>query len=78
MSYNFYKTNGFDAYRTWFNRMFSLSLDGKFVGLLRLGKSLDLFVHKLAKLLSRPATMRPLDEVITFRVSGHTVKLYNC
>lgn len=77
MSYNDYLFHGFDAYRRWFNQMFSLSLDGKFVGLGRLGSSLFLFVHKLAKLLNRPATMRPLDEVITFRVGGHTVKFYN-
>lgn len=78
MSYNEFKLKGFAAFRRWFNRFFSLSLDGKFVGLLRLGKSLDVFVNKLDRMLNkRSAHSCPLGDVISFRLSGHTIKLYN-
>ena len=31
MKYNEFKQLGFDAYRKWFNQLFSLSLNGKLV-----------------------------------------------
>lgn len=57
--------------------MFKLSLDGKFVGL---GRLVDLacfeaFAYKLFKRLD--GRYRKLfGDVITMRVSGHTVKIY--
>lgn len=67
--------NNFDAFRLWFNRMFSLSLNGKFAGLLRL-KDWKHFAYKLYKLLNG-YYRKPLADVITFRVNGDVVKLYN-
>lgn len=74
----------FNSYRRWFNQLFSLSFDGKFKGLSTLlntygQRFLEHFVYKLHKILSRPAGYRSrLDcDVITFRLSGHIIKLYN-
>lgn len=72
----------FDSYRRCFNQMFSLSFDGKFKGLSTLRnmsqKLFDLFVHKLSKILRADADprKRPASDIIVFRLSGHTVKLY--
>lgn len=77
MKYNDYLSKGFDAYRKWFNQLFSLSLNGKFAGLLRLGKYLDQFINKLGKILNRSSHALPLGDIITFKVHGMTIKLYN-
>lgn len=77
MSYNDFLTQGFAAYRKWFNRMFKLSFKGKFCGLLRLGDRLGSFVNRLARLLQRSRRSRPLGDVITFKLRGDVVKLYN-
>lgn len=78
MKYNDYLSVGFDSYRKWFNQMFSLSFDGKFCGLLRLGDMLDSFINKLGKILN-PVSCRtaPLGDVIVLRLRGHVVKLYS-
>ena len=67
--------NDFDLFRRWFNKMFSLSLNGKFVGLGRL-KSWSHFAYKLYKLLNG-YYRKPLSDIICFRVNGQTIKLYN-
>lgn len=67
-----------ENYKTWFNRNFSLSLNGKFVGLDRVA-NLSLFEHKLNKVLhsqSRYGSRRKYEDIITMRVSGQTCKLY--
>ena len=66
------------AFRKWFNKMFSLSLDGKFKGLCTLAMVLDFdrFAYRLYKLLNG-YYRKPVSEVITMRLSGHTIKLYN-
>ena len=66
--------NNFDAFRTWFNKMFSLSLNGKFCGLLRL-KNWKHFAYKFYKYLS--GRYRHVCEIITFTSCGQHVKLYN-
>lgn len=77
MSYNF------DSYRKWFNQLFKLSFDGKFKGLSFIRnlshKMMDLFVHKLSKLLRHNDNkmQKSLGDVVTFRLSGHIVKLYS-
>ena len=74
--------NNFDSYRKHFNQMFSLSFDGKFKGLSTLRKMsqkfFDLFVHKLTKILRADSDKRkrPASDIIVFRLSGYTVKLY--
>ena len=67
--------NNFDKFRTWFNRMFSLSLNGKFVGLLRL-KNWKRFAYRLFKELNG-YYRRPSSDIITMCISGQTIKLYN-
>lgn len=68
----------FVAFRRWFNRMFSLSLNGKFKGLSTLAKviNFDLFAYRLYKLLSG-RYRKPVSDVIVMHVSGNTIKLYN-
>lgn len=65
----------YDAFRRWFNSMFSLSLNGKFKGLGRL-KDWKRFAYRLYKELNG-YYRRPSADVITFKVSGQTIKLYN-
>ena len=65
----------FNAFRKWFNRMFSLSLNGKFKGLLCL-KNWKLFAYRLFKELNG-RYRRPSSDVIVMRVSGQLIKLYN-
>lgn len=65
----------FNEFRKWFNARFSLSLDGKFVGLLRL-KNWRLFAYRLYKEFNG-RYMRPSSDIICMRVSGQTIKLYN-
>lgn len=78
MNYTAYKLKGFDVYRRWFNRNFSLSFNGKFVGLLRLGDKLELFIHRLGKYLNRPLNpWTKTPDIITIKLSGDVVKLYN-
>lgn len=67
--------NDFNAFRLWFNRMFSLSLNGKFVGLLRL-KDWKHFAYRLFKELNG-YYRRPSHDVISMRISGQAIKLYN-
>lgn len=68
----------FDAFRKWFNQMFSLSLDGKFKGLCSLALVMDFnrFAYRLYKILNG-YYRKPASEVIVIRLSGHVVKLYN-
>lgn len=68
----------FNAYRKWFNKMFSLSLDGKFKGLSTLAKVLDVerFAYRLYKILNG-YYRKNVDEIICIRLSGHVIKLYN-
>lgn len=67
--------NDFESFRSWFNRNFSLSLNGKFAGLLRL-KNWQLFAYRLYKELNGYYS-RPSSDVICMRVSGQIIKLYN-
>ena len=67
--------NDFNAFRLWFNRMFSLSLNGKFKGLCSL-KDWKRFAYRLYKELNG-YFLRPSSDVICMRVSGQTIKLYN-
>lgn len=69
----------FDTYRRWFNKFFSLSYNGKFVGLLRLVERgiFDLFVYKLTKLLRDDKHRRPLGDIICMRIRGVNIKLYS-
>lgn len=67
--------NDFIAFRKWFNKMFSLSLNGKFSGLLRL-KDWKRFAYRLYKELNG-YYRRPSSDVIVMRVSGQLIKLYN-
>lgn len=68
----------FDSFRKWFNRMFSLSLDGKFKGLSTLSLCIDWkrFAYRLYKLMNG-YYRKPADDIICIRLSGHVVKLYN-
>lgn len=78
MSYEIYNSamsGDFAAFRRWFNRFFSLSLNGKFVGLLRL-KDWKRFAYRLYKELSG-RYRRPSSDVIVMHVSGQIIKLYN-
>lgn len=77
MTYNEYLQNGFESYRKWFNKFFKLSFKGKFCGLLRLGSLLPTFINRLGRMLHRSRVARPLGEVITFKLHGNVVKLYN-
>ena len=67
--------NDFDNFRAWFNRMFSLSLNGKFAGLKRL-KNWRNFAYRLYKELNG-YYRRPSADVIRMVVNGQTIKLYN-
>lgn len=67
--------NDFVAFRRWFNQRFSLSLDGKFAGLLRL-KDWKRFAYRLVKIMNG-YYRKPFGDIITMRVSGQTIKLYN-
>lgn len=77
MKYNEFLLD-FSAYRRKFNRMFKLSLNHRFCGLLRLGAKLHQFVRKLERiLLNRKRTSKPLGDVITFKVGDYRIDLYN-
>ena len=76
MTYKDFLKQGFDAFRKWFNKNFSLSYCGKFCGLRRLGDKLNLFVHKLEKVLSRSKCQAPLGDVISMSINGCKIKLY--
>ena len=67
--------NNYEAFRLWFNRMFSLSLNGKFKGIGNL-KDWKRFAYRLYKELNG-YYLRPSSDVIVMRVSGQTIKLYN-
>lgn len=67
--------NNFTAFRRWFNQRFSLSLNGKFAGLMRL-KNWQLFAYRLYKELNG-RYRRPSLDVIVMRIAGQTIKLYN-
>ena len=67
--------NDFIAFRKCFNKMFSLSLNGKFSVLLRL-KDWKRFAYRLYKELNG-YYCRPSSDVIVMRVSGQLIKLYN-
>ena len=70
--------NDFIAFRKWFNRMFSLSFDGKFKGLCTLSMFVDFyrFAYRLYKILNG-YYLKPVSDVICIRLSGHVIKLYN-
>lgn len=71
--------NDFDDFRYWFNKMFSLCLNGRFVGLLRLaeyGISWQRFAYKLYKLFNG-YYRKPVSDVICIRMRGVVLKLYN-
>lgn len=65
----------YDAFRLWFNRMFSLSLNGKFCGIGRL-HDWKRFAYRLYKLLNG-YYRKPVSDVIVIRMSGQIIKLYN-
>ena len=67
--------NDFFAFRKWFNSMFSLSLNGKFCGLLRL-RDWKRFAYRLYKLLNG-YFRKPTPDIICMRLSGQVIKLYN-
>lgn len=73
MDYNL--ISDFYAFRRWFNKMFSLSLNGKFAGLGRL-KDWKRFAYRLYKILSGRYYKRYSD-ILVIRMSGDTIKLYN-
>lgn len=67
-----------DSFKTQFNRDFSLSYGGKFIGLDTLPNR-ALFEHKFKKIVTlrlHDRKRKPLGDVIVFRCSGKTVKLY--
>ena len=69
----------FDDFRRWFNQRFSLSMNGKFFGLLRLserGIDWKRFQYKLYKLLNG-YYRKPTDDIISIRMHGVSLKLYN-
>lgn len=71
------KYNNFEDYRRWFNRHFSLSLDGKFKGLSTMSKVLNVerFAYRLFKLLNG-YYRKPIGDIIVMNLSGHNIKLY--
>lgn len=73
MQYNL--INDFYEFRKWFNARFSLSLNGKFQGLLRL-KDWQRFAYRLYKLLNG-RYFKPTSDIICIKVSGQLIKLYN-
>lgn len=72
-------TQDFLEFRMWFNKRFSLSLNGKFKGLLSLGSHLDLFIHRFKKMFNSTARYSRfmLNDVVVMRFSGLVIKLYN-
>lgn len=71
--------NSFDEFRTWFNKMFSLSLNGKFVGLGRLSEyriDWNRFQYKLYKILNG-YYRKIFSDVIFMSFHGVSIKLYN-
>lgn len=72
-----YKFDSFDELRKWFNKNFSLSLNGKFKGLATAAKviNLDLLLYKLYKVLNG-YYRKQFGDVLTFRLNGSIVKLY--
>lgn len=73
----------FNEFRKWFNQMFSLSFDGKFKGLSTLrnlfgSRFIEHLQYKLSKALNHSSRGYLMHtEVISMRLSGHTIKLYN-
>lgn len=71
--------NTFDEFRVWFNKTFSLSVNGKFYGLLRLadfGIDWKRFAYRLFKLLNG-YYRKPAADIICMSFHGVSVKLYN-
>ena len=64
----------YDAFRLWFNRMFSLSVNGKLCALGRL-HDWKRFAYRLYKLLNG-YYRRPISNVIVLRISGQSIKLF--
>lgn len=67
--------SNFDAFRRWFNARFSLSINGKFSGLLRLN-DWQHFAYRLYKILNHYYRKQFIG-IITFRTHGQLVKLYD-
>lgn len=70
--------NDFDAFRVWFNQNFSLSINGKFKGLLRLSEfKIDWkrFAYRLYKLLGG-FYRKPLTSLINMSFHHVSLKLY--
>ena len=69
----------FNEFREFFNRWFSLSINGKFFGLLRLaeyGIDWQRFAYRLYKILN--GYFRKLyRDVISMKFHGVTIKLYS-
>ena len=65
----------FDLFRKWFNKTFSLSLNGKFVGLSRLS-NWQLFAYRLYKILNG-YYRKPFSDVISINLRNESIKLYN-
>lgn len=72
------KYKDFDSYRTWFNRNFALSFDGKFKGLSFLASilNIELFAYKLYKRLHPGKYTKALGDVISISINHHKIKLY--
>lgn len=69
----------YEQFRTWFNKMFSLSLNGKFVGLGRLFEyriDWKRFQYKLYKILNG-YYRKVFSDVISMSFHGVCIKLYN-
>lgn len=65
-----------DSFKYHFNRDFSLSFNGKFIGLDSLPNR-ALFEHKFRKIVeSRDLHKKPLGSVICFKLSGKVCKLF--
>lgn len=65
-----------DLFKYNFNRDFSLSFNGKFIGLDSLPNR-SLFEHKFRKIVERRSRRtKPLGDVICFKLSGKVCKLY--
>ena len=65
----------FDLFRKWFNKTFSLSLNGKFVGLSRL-HNWQLFAYRLYKILNG-YYRKSFSDVISIKLHNDSIKLYN-
>lgn len=81
-SYSFFSSMSFEDFRKWFNQRFSLSFDGKFVGLKRATLErydvLCMFMAKLVKVLNYSIDgYLSRVKVLSFRLKGHTIKLYD-